>query len=231
MAVLIDSFDKMGADDLGEDLLNARDQMRLSLRQLHPGDYVAGTMGVDIVSLSLHLLGRPVRSTDAITACSSCQHGWSIQGLGFAQLQPFNIITDEEQSVQSAVDERLKCTVPCPRCSQPAMLQHPFTEFLCFQVVDQTDILINSRIECGAWGTYHLAGVVYFGGRHFTARVIAMDNKIYMHVGVDGPYSVYDGILDLTFPGPQLNRCQGWTASLAIYVRSSVRQFRGRRPT
>jgi hypothetical protein len=63
---------------------------------------------------------------------------------------------------------------------------------------------------------YSLVGIVYYGGDHFTARIILQDGQIWFHDGITTRQTTqHDG--SLTLNCPELYTCEGKRASLAIY--------------
>ncbi|KAF6752338.1 hypothetical protein DFP72DRAFT_850137 [Ephemerocybe angulata] len=66
-------------------------------------------------------------------------------------------------------------------------IKHKHSDVLSFEVVEAgDDLLVDTRLNVGPWGSYRLAGVIYYGDYHFVSRVITREGKVYTHDGMDG---------------------------------------------
>ncbi|KAH6869343.1 hypothetical protein BKA70DRAFT_1046077, partial [Coprinopsis sp. MPI-PUGE-AT-0042] len=66
---------------------------------------------------------------------------------------------------------------------------------------------------------YSLAGLIYFGHQHFVARVISDNGAVYFHDGLDGPSTVFEGVLDDEAGYAWLRSVGGKKVSMALYRR------------
>ena len=65
---------------------------------------------------------------------------------------------------------------------------------------------------------FHLRAIVYFGGFHFTSRLISNEHSVWFHDGqTSANECVYIGELNL-FHRNDLSTCDGKQAVLAIYT-------------
>jgi hypothetical protein len=64
-----------------------------------------------------------------------------------------------------------------------------------------------------------LKGLIYFGGFHFTCRIISEDDVMWFHDGmVTGSDTVLDGKLD-EMSYEQLHTCRGKKLEIAVYAK------------
>jgi len=109
----------------------------------------------------------------------------------------------------------------CRQCSKSLIIYHEFVsaklllalEFSGFQLQINNHVLVKiDNVE----HNYSLAGIVYYGSDHFTARIILQDGQIWFHDGITtGQTTIYDGSLALNCP--DLSTCRGKHASIVLY--------------
>ena len=64
----------------------------------------------------------------------------------------------------------------------------------------------------------YLKGIVYYGGNHFTCRIISKDGKIWFNDGITtGGRSIEEGHLS-TMSDKNLRRCKGKDLALTVYA-------------
>ncbi|KAF6745771.1 hypothetical protein DFP72DRAFT_823739 [Ephemerocybe angulata] len=215
MNAMIEGFEGMPQKDPETELCEVRDIWRNVLRETYPVDY-SSVHGADIVSMSEHLLGSPYQGNRVKIVCSQCGDTSSQYTDVPATISAFNAVRDA-MSIQHYLDERLWPITTCT-CSGDVFVKHRHSEVLGFEVVDAGDLLLNDRLDVGGWGSYRLAGMIYFGMSHFVSRAITRDNKVYVHDGMDGCNSTFEGVLNHGFDIAELARCGEKTASIAVYV-------------
>ncbi|KAF6761873.1 hypothetical protein DFP72DRAFT_802495 [Ephemerocybe angulata] len=226
MCTMVEGFEQMAQRDPELELNIVRDRWRDQLREANPSQYPTGPFGCDIMSMSEDLLGYRFYGTRVSTSCAGCRQKSSEDAPNCRKLGPFTVVRNT-LSIQDFVDEAFRPLYACVSCDGDVYARHRFAEIISFEVVEATDVLLNKRVDIGDWGMYRLAGVVYYGSEHFISRVITRDNKVYVHDGIEGPHSTYEGVLDNNFALPDLNACRTKQASQAIYVladRISLRQ-------
>jgi hypothetical protein len=86
------------------------------------------------------------------------------------------------------------------------------------ELVGSPNRVIEPQVKFWDSAEYRLVGMVYFGGFHFVARTITPDNRVYVHDGMNGPYSTYEGTLGEDFGDKELAFCGERIPSLAIYA-------------
>ncbi|KAF6747328.1 hypothetical protein DFP72DRAFT_821903, partial [Ephemerocybe angulata] len=218
MHTMISEFEFMQLRDPEEELTKVRNAWRTVLRESHPGEYPTGGIGTDIIALSEHLLGYSFCGTQVTTSCSGCNVRAKEVTAMPANVGRLVSIGGEALSLQNFIDESALPLRRCHSCDGEICVKNVYSEVLTFQCIETTEMMFNDRIEVGLWGTYRLAGLIYYGNDHFTSRVITRDNKVYFHDGMDGGHSTYEGILGRSFPTGNLRKCDGRTPSLAVYV-------------
>ncbi|KAF6745670.1 hypothetical protein DFP72DRAFT_824161 [Ephemerocybe angulata] len=227
MLSMVTEFEFMELRDPEEEVTHVRDIWRKIVRDSHPAEYPVGRIGTDIIALTEDLLGHRSLSQGPKLACEGCDGAPPETTNTPVALERFTAVRRQAMSIQHFVDDCFAQTEACLLCRSPVLVKHAFSDLLTFEVITVNTLLINDRIEVGDWGTYRLAGIIYYGENHFTTRVVTRDNKVYYHDGIDGGHSTYEGILAGSFGVGDLNECLGKSASLAVYVladRSRPRQ-------
>ena len=110
----------------------------------------------------------------------------------------------------------------CRLCTQQLTMVskfHRIPELLAVEFSGKHPI-INSSIRLNGNGTRYefvLKGIIYFGGSHFTSRIVGNDDHTWFHDGaVTGIHSQYQGMLNNL--GDLMN-CQGKVATAVLYAR------------
>ncbi|KAJ3541025.1 hypothetical protein NMY22_g4055 [Coprinellus aureogranulatus] len=220
---LIGDFEQMPIEDPEMELSSVRNSLRRRLRDTYPAHYPSGSAGVDLLTLSRHLLNVPVPRGPVSACCLTCRVNETVVGDHISRICRYSELY-RWISIQHFIEANKRPVSPCQRCGRNRHLVHEFDEVLTFQVAECPDILLNSRIDIQDWGTYRLAGVIYYDANmgHFTSRAIRLDNKVYSHDGMNGGYSEYEGLLDHSLQAPSLNELRGAKASLAIYALGKI---------
>lgn len=225
LRVLIENMVKMPLDEPDQELNEVRDACRHALRLANPEIYVHGTRGVDIVSLTRDLFGDDLLSKNSIMTCSNCHYINEFEDVPYNALSPrTDAGSSQFTSIQAFIDGRKRGHFLCKVCSHPGVADDTFTEVLCFQTVTAAPPAFDSRLQIASWGTYRLAGIVYYGAFHFVSRVITVDNKVYFHDGIDGSSAVYEGVLDVDIKTADLSTCGGRKPSMGLYVLADRRR-------
>ncbi|KAJ3526476.1 hypothetical protein NMY22_g10146 [Coprinellus aureogranulatus] len=221
---LIYDFEQMPIEDPELELSSVRNTLRQRLRATYPSHYPCGSTGVDLLSLSRHLLNTPAERGPVPVSCSGCYAREFVVADHISRICRYSEVRDCV-SVQEFIDANEQPVSACQGCGQSEYRLHEYGEVLTFQVAECPDILLNSRVDIRDWGTYRLAGVIYYDAimSHFTRRAIRLDNKVYSHDGMNGGYSEYEGLLEHSLQVSRLNELRGAKASLAIYALANIR--------
>jgi hypothetical protein len=219
MQEVMDRFERMRLEDPEDELTAMRDGWHGFIRSIHPEEYPPGIGGVDIFGLSRHIVGngRDAMNRVANTECKSCKGRYT--SVMTTQIPTSRyLFAENSTSVQDLIASLHEMQVRCPCGGALVVVDEP-EPLICVELDQRTDTVINARVELPLKGCYRLAGMVYFGHFHFTARVVTLDGKVYMHDGMSGAYSTYEGAVDGSFKDPEMWRyCQDRRASVAIYV-------------
>ena len=220
---VVESFEAMAMEDPEYEITGVRNQLRASLRESYPGVYPTGVAGVDIVTLSRHLLDEPPIKTVS-ASCLVCNRSEAYSNEDANVITKYMVVRDE-MSIQSFVHELDHPFLVCEDCGECTYRDHTDDQILTFQVIESPGILLNSRVDMNERGTYRLAGVIYYDsvGGHFVSRSVSMDNKVHSYDGMHGGYSEYEGVLEESFEPVRLQSLHGAHASLAIYCLSTRR--------
>jgi hypothetical protein len=179
--------------DPAEELSDLRNVWRSAARTVHPGEY--GTRGVELFTSSKHLLNEeeryPVRVPIRCEGCQVLEYRGDIDKTCILGVSAFH----DTDSIQDFFDKNHEYIQSCRCCGKSMKIVHGYKELLCIDIRDRPDVLVNTHIDVRQT-LYRLAGVIYFGNFHFTARVITKDGRVYSHDGMDGAYSSYQGQLD-----------------------------------
>jgi hypothetical protein len=201
-------------DDRG--LSSIRDEWRRSMRDLYPADYIAGTNGVDICALTYRLFGRDAADAETEGSCRRC--GAREMVSGYTGIGPVILISDAVQSVQEEVSHRMRCYDRCRDCGGEKFYQHLQKSVLCVQVVPRINVSIDVALEAANGVTYRLAGIIYFGDRHFVSRTVSPVGDVYFHDGMEGPSCIWEANLHASSSHAWLQMSDGKRASMALYT-------------
>jgi hypothetical protein len=109
----------------------------------------------------------------------------------------------------------------CPHCADPIVninMFHRPPKMLVFSI-GSADVTIDKVLKVRDQDTvtkFHLRGVIYLGGFHFTARIIKKDGRVWFHDGqTSAKQCYYEGLLK-EFRGNSLNICDDKVALMAI---------------
>ncbi|RXW14794.1 hypothetical protein EST38_g11057 [Candolleomyces aberdarensis] len=207
-----------GSIEEGSDLTQVRNRWRQTLRLTHHDEYPVGVEGADMVTLSRHLLGMELKFGDAEVECSTCRVRLVRSDLRHKLLGLYNVVTDDK-SIDNNVKQMFEPVGICPQCPGKLLVVHELRDLMCYEVMGQ-DITLSPAIDVGLREYYRLAGIIYYGTFHFVSRIITKAAKIYYHDGMDGTSAVFDGVLNDSYDLSALNKCNGRSASIAIYIRA-----------
>jgi hypothetical protein len=163
-----------------------RDEIRISLRNMYPDRFPAGSQGIFISDLIPRVFPEDACG-NSVLSCSGCnivlddthrtvlsyvtvlcKNNYLLKLLG----RPYTI---SEALYSEHTQVRPKCTV-CGAKLSKCMLMFVSPEFICFGMEDdivkiELQMMLPSAEE-GVNDTYRLRGAIYGGQEHFTARVI-----------------------------------------------------------
>jgi hypothetical protein len=205
-----------GSEDKGRALTMVRNEWRAHLRAAFPREYAPGIGGVDVFTLSQHVMGAALHWLDAETECSGCGAIEVDPDLTKKVVTKFNVITDW-QTVREWLLESTQSVGDCVVCGKDKYIIQDLPEVLCLQVSGMTRV--DWRLDVTSVEMYRLVGLIYHGGFHFVSRVITVGGKVYSHDGIVGTTSTFDGLLgEDGFGEDDLGTCGGRPVTLAIYV-------------
>jgi hypothetical protein len=212
---LVNSFNKhAGCDSFS--LEDARDCLRYRLQELYPGTFPFGEyVSVDAV---LHYM---LKTTTIIFSSSlSCPGGHLVSRRPSASQHCHVTIAEcDVGSVQNWINSFHICNAKCDTCHTSLIRSFNFercSPILTFDVSIAT-VLPNLHLDVSIQGKvvqYHLRGVIYFGSSHFISCIITANNQVWIHDGLEGRSTVYEGFLDHC----DLSVCRGKTATIYIYI-------------
>lgn len=218
LTALTDAFNEMPCDDPELELNGVRDAWRSHLRGRHPSVFPAGISGVDMVQFVPLLFEHPARIRPMVL--SGQGHNQDRLSVEVHKCSASNFINASFGSWDS-VQDIFGAHTPFS-CEHIGNVDHTgqgetFADVVCVQVNSCDLPVLNSRVVVGQT-THRLVGVVYYGSFHFVARVVTLDNKLYVHDGMEGSTSEYEGILDIDVTSAELGRYRNKVAAMALYV-------------
>jgi hypothetical protein len=134
----------------------------------------------------------------------------------------FLIVTRNfSSSAQQWLDSMETCaSMKCHVCNSHLMRTFSFKNETTLLALDVTGAMVNPNyalcvIVGGEEFRYCLAGVIYFGDRHFVSRVITLDSQVWFHDGIaTGSCMKYNSMLEHC----ELKTCKQKTASGYVYL-------------
>lgn len=217
LAVLVAGFEKMRNVDPEQEISAVRNELRSKLRELDPSSYTGGRKGTDIMGMTGHLLSYEYQGFGLPTQCAGCDSLGEARSEFPLRLGPF-VVVRQASSIAAYVQRSWEFKSSCRSCGGDASILHCKSDIITFSVAADDQVTLDDRVEVGDWGLYRLAGVIYYGADHFVSRTITPDNKVYVHDGIEGGHSTYEGVLHETMPVDLLNSVGGKEATLVLYA-------------
>ncbi|KAF5309724.1 hypothetical protein D9611_014437 [Ephemerocybe angulata] len=203
--------------------------VRSWLWELDSEAFPRGQTGADLYALARLVTGAlPTDDGSALThrlcfGCHARTPGAMYEGIG-----PYTVMRDEllrDETVSNYLSKLERVAGRCAECTGDLMVENEYPALLCLQLPNLPGTVLEKRLTIDtvvnlASCTYRLAGIVYWGGYHFTARVVSNKNAVYRYDGMENEGRLTD---DFTLTTAKLRRAlctmDGKVASLAVYVR------------
>ena len=198
-----------------------RNNVRQSLHQDFPNLFPYGHRGASVVELAEKMFHIEVPNATMQLICDTCDF------IGEPKDDHLSLVIHGIPSVSTTTCEQLRTTLIsdsrelCAECRCPlkrVLEFHHMPKVLLFSV-SENDISMSRTIKVrGAdiINKYYLKGIIYYGGFHFTARII---QQVWFHDGQHGRYCNLERSIK-EFNTDDLNYCNNRRASLAIYIRN-----------
>jgi len=171
-------------------LEDVRDDTQLSLSQKDPESFpMSHEIGTDLYALCEEVFSASSCEISEKVTCQTCNFTsrdthrssvyWQLSGTG-------------RNSIQAQFLKNLDCELneQCMHCGSP---MHKKTDFnptlppvLAFSLT-QGNLKVTPAIDVSKNGRkvrYHLKGIIYYGGYHFTARVVTSQGDVWYHDGM-----------------------------------------------
>ena len=199
---------------------DVRDKVRNQLHNKYKEKFPYGTTGTSVSALTSEMLFSK-HVAFSVPKCSSCGY----QGESVTDRLGFMIDSDQDANSTSSLLGSLNHETHdrCPDCGE--ILKQPifFNEtpnILAFGI-SSSNIRVSKKIKYidGIERIeLKLRGLIYYGGFHFTSRIISNDGIIWFSDGMlNGSTTVLDGKLD-EMTCKDLHTCKGKKLEIAIYA-------------
>ena len=200
----------------------ARDNIRPLIHDYNPSDFPLGRKGASMIHLSDLFFKSDRRVADKNLKCTNClsQKSDIIKSYLFKQIQQFEGTTTQKW-FKFITSENPAAEI-CENCNQNLMT---YTNFHKVPAVIALDIYaqktsISHKLTFKIWDdvkALNLAGIVYLGDEHFTARIIEQNKNMWWHDGITTKSNcIFEGNLKNITP-QKLKYLHGKKACLAIY--------------
>jgi hypothetical protein len=178
-------------------LEDVRDQIRVSLHHLNPNVFPMGHIGASVDSLAEVML-RPERivASSQVT-CTVCEYKEPKLD-DFLTYVVHNLRHTNANILQYM--QRRRYRESCPVCGNTMTVcifynKTPVILMFSYDNTSNTKVINKIQTFIGEESTiFHLRGLIYSGGYHFTSRIVSLDGQVWYHDGIrTGGTCLYDG--------------------------------------
>jgi len=198
-----------------------RDDVRQLLHHEFEDIFPYGHRGTSVVDLADKVFSNSDVNASTHLECVNCQFFEEPEADSLA-----SIIFGYSHEITSTREQLRKVFVRQSRISCPECLS-PLQKVTYYRQVPRILLLsaggslisVNKSIKIRTPSQSHqfqLKGIVYYGGFHFTSRIIDQNNAVWYHDGQLGPNCQHENKLS-DFSETDLNSCHGRQVSLIIY--------------
>lgn len=179
----------MPGEELTTKIVKVCNELRSLFQDVFPQDYPAGQRGVEMVQFSHHLIDDGSFGNRSSRCCVDCLQCYDQDDSNGQAIYRYTLCL-LASSIGVYLAECLSAIARCQLCS--ATMTYTAHKLLCMHVGDVPNIVIENELHLKGVGIYRLVGIVYFGNFHFVSRSITSDKMVYVHDGMNGPYSTFE---------------------------------------
>jgi hypothetical protein len=203
-------------------LETARDSVRTLLYENDPVLFPSGHTGCSVSALATKMFYPVYKVPQLHLQCSHCNHTIRINSNRVGRLM--HVTQNVTGSISQILENHMhhQSQQVCDNCNAPLHSTIHFNETHKIYAIDVTDRNVTLSKTVKIQGsvratTLHLKGLVYYGGYHFTCRIIDESGNIWFHDGMTtGKISIKDGKFG-TLSQPNLKQCRNKQLCLVIY--------------
>jgi Helitron helicase-like domain at N-terminus/PIF1-like helicase len=221
LRILVDGFVRVR--QIKSNLESVRDQIRNLLHTRHPRLFPVGHIGASVGDLTDYIFGQSQFSSCVQSVCSQCSYKSAESRLPIAFVNP--IQAGYTGSASDWMTRRIHRTRHCPQCGEQLIRIRSYVNIpniLVFEHVNEYDLDVQRCIQLTVAGQrtdMFLRGLVYFGGYHFTSRVISLEGDVWYNDGmITGRRCIREGKFD-TITNENMRNYRGRRLKYSIYAR------------
>jgi hypothetical protein len=221
LRILVDGFTNV--IQARTSLENTRDNLRHLLYERHPRLFPMGRNYASVGDLASHIFGQSKSISYVRSMCSHCQHvsGESIRPVTFVN----SVRSGFAGTASDWMMQRTHTTRYCPSCGEQLMRISNYVNvpsILIFEHVNEYDLDIQKSIQLTVAKqktNFSLRGMIYFGGYHFTSRVISLEGNVWYNDGmITGRRCIQGGNFD-TLTNENMRKYRGRGLRYSIYTK------------
>ncbi|TDL13373.1 hypothetical protein BD410DRAFT_735480, partial [Rickenella mellea] len=169
---------------------DARNIIRPSIHNHNPDYFPWGKKGVNMVHLSeLFFKIRAKTIVYKYFKCTSCSSNYTETSNSFLFVQLHEFEGTSTQKWFNFLTKNNPSSQMCNNCNQNMMAYMKFSRLPALLALDiyAQNTSISHKLNVKIWDepkTLRLAGIIYFGKAHFTARIVDKNEEVWWHDGM-----------------------------------------------
>ncbi len=202
-------------------LEKARDSVRLELHTKFPILFPNGSKGTNVSCLAKEILRSQTFISRAKISCSHCNFMLPSMDNSLGHFLPVHSVLTSctaEMLSEALCNSNIGSCSDCGGDLAQTISYDTLPKLMAFELHDK--MIASKKIKIVRHHKahiLHLRGLIYFGGFHYTARIISPEGLVYFHDGMKtGGHCIAEKDLQL-FSEAELKVCEGRLAELAIY--------------
>jgi len=222
LKLLASGFQKVHGKSMS--LETARDKVRHILHQRDPVSFPNGNTGTCIQELIYQLFKTNDSLASSFMVCNDCDHEVEL-----VNERTSNIIHCPIEFSGTTADYchyiiTHKTIGKCGKCKgevDKVTRFHQIPSILAFSLNDKLTLSKKMKVNIeGSSVVFTLRGIIYFGGYHFTSRIMTSDGQIWFHDGILTGYRSQAIGKTSDFTNSELLECNGKDAIIALYAQT-----------
>ena len=204
----------------------ARDDVRTLLNHNNPVSFPSGHEGCSVATLATQMFYPVLKVPQLHIKCSHCNNTIIINSNRVGRLM--HVAHNATGSISQILESHMRhqSQQVCNNCDAPLETTIHFSDTHKIYAVDVTDRNVTLSRTVKIQGstratTLHLRGLVYYGGFHFTCRIIDESGNIWFHDGMTtARTTIKEGRIG-SVSQPDLKKCRNKQLCLVIYGHKS----------
>ena len=204
-------------------LEGARDKVRKIMHQKDPSAFPNGQIGTSIQELIIQLFRTDEPMASTYIRCADCDYSIELANESTSNMIhcPVEFSGTTSEYCHHVIKHETSGT--CDECEGQLDKVTQFNQvplMLAFSITNDK-LIISKKMKIDIKDTlvvFKLRGIIYFGGYHFTSRILASDGHIWFHDGITTGRMSQNVGKTSDFSNAELLTCNGKKAIVALYA-------------